>query len=246
MTKDLAMMVYGRDGRIGPRIKHLFQGTFRNPEANRLSGVYEICLRKVKQGSPGLQRRQRRVLDTSSTYVRGEENLHGWKPQGDNLIFEHQWEMEKLARLTATEKTRHFLLLREKLGIDKPLSFSNTPYNLDKSEKEACNLVAKASGEGRASPLVRPPSYGRDPYEPWDMTSRERELATKYLHLITFHVQRELTLKGLPDAAAAATSGASSGDASTAEVQSASDILETPVFEQKDPNLMGNNAISPA
>ena len=31
VTKDLAMMVYGRgDGRIGPRIKHLFQGTFRD------------------------------------------------------------------------------------------------------------------------------------------------------------------------------------------------------------------------
>ena len=73
--------------------------------------------------------------------------------QGDNLIFEHQWELEKLERLTTTEKTRHFLLLREKLGIDRPLSFSNTPmggHNLDKSEKEACNLVAKASGEGRA------------------------------------------------------------------------------------------------
>ena len=29
----------------------------------------------------GLQRRQRRVLDTSNTYVRGEENLRGWRPQ---------------------------------------------------------------------------------------------------------------------------------------------------------------------
>ena len=25
VTKDLAMLVYGRDGRLGPRIKHLFQ-----------------------------------------------------------------------------------------------------------------------------------------------------------------------------------------------------------------------------
>lgn len=37
-----------------------------------------------------MQRRQRRVLDTSSTYVRGEENLHGWRPRGDSLIFDHQ------------------------------------------------------------------------------------------------------------------------------------------------------------
>lgn len=41
-------------------------------------------------GFQGVQRRQRRVLDTSSTYVRGEENLHGWRPRGDSLIFDHQ------------------------------------------------------------------------------------------------------------------------------------------------------------
>lgn len=81
VTKDLAMLVYGRDGRLGPRLKHLFQGAFRNPEANRLTGIYEIIMKKAKIGSPGLQRRQRRVLDTSNTYVRGEENLHGWRPQ---------------------------------------------------------------------------------------------------------------------------------------------------------------------
>ena len=53
ITKDLAMMVYGRDGRLGPRLKHLFQGTFRNPEANKLTGVYEVVLKKCLQGSPG-------------------------------------------------------------------------------------------------------------------------------------------------------------------------------------------------
>ena len=110
--------------------------------------------------------------------------------QGDSLIFEHQWDLEKLQRLIDTERTRHFLLLREKLGIDKPLSFSYNAHNLDKSEKEACNLVAKASGEGRASPLVRPPSCGKDPYEPWDMTPRERDMANKYLKLLSYHVDR--------------------------------------------------------
>ena len=49
--------------------------------------------------STGVQRRQRRVLDTSSTYVRGEENLNGWRPKGDSLIVDHQWELEKLTRL---------------------------------------------------------------------------------------------------------------------------------------------------
>lgn len=32
-------------------------------------------------------------------YVRGEENLAGWRPRGDSLILEHQWELEKLEQL---------------------------------------------------------------------------------------------------------------------------------------------------
>ena len=47
------MLVYGRDGRLGPRLKHLFQGTFRNPESNKLTGVYEVVLKRAIIGSPG-------------------------------------------------------------------------------------------------------------------------------------------------------------------------------------------------
>ncbi|XP_023321625.1 kinesin-like protein unc-104 isoform X3 [Eurytemora carolleeae] len=202
VTKDLAMIVYGRDGRLGPRLKHMFQGTFRNPEANRLRGVYELIMRRGIEGSPGLQRRQRRVLDTSNTYVRGEENLVGWRPRGDSLIFDHQWELEKLTRLTETEKTRHFLILREKLGIDKPLVVAASKEYLDKREKEAVNLVARASGEGRA--MVRP-NQGSQDYQTWEMTNAERELATKFVKLIQFHPSKgahlltEETPTGDPD-----------------------------------------------
>ena len=52
--------------------------------------------------------------------------------------------------------------------------------------------MAKASGEGRASPLVRPPSCGKDPYEPWEMSSRERDVANKYLRFMTYHSQRSV------------------------------------------------------
>ena len=45
----------------------------------------------------GMQRRRRRVLDTSVAYVRGEENLAGWRPRSDSLILDHQWELEKLS-----------------------------------------------------------------------------------------------------------------------------------------------------
>uniref|UniRef100_A0A673NKU2 plus-end-directed kinesin ATPase n=1 Tax=Sinocyclocheilus rhinocerous TaxID=307959 RepID=A0A673NKU2_9TELE len=67
-----------------------------------------------------MQRRRRKVLDTSVAYVRGEENLAGWRPRGDSLILEHQWELEKLEQLHEVEKTCHLLLLREKLGETAP------------------------------------------------------------------------------------------------------------------------------
>lgn len=38
-------------------------------------------------------------MDTSVAYVRGEENLAGWRPRGDSLIAEHQWELEKMEQL---------------------------------------------------------------------------------------------------------------------------------------------------
>ncbi|CAG5092309.1 Similar to unc-104: Kinesin-like protein unc-104 (Anopheles gambiae) [Cotesia congregata] len=183
VTKDLSMIIYGRDARVGPRsLKHLFSGSYRNQEANRLSGVYELVLRRASEA--GVQRRQRRVLDTSSTYVRGEENLHGWRPRGDSLIFDHQWELEKLTRLEEVEKIRHTLLLREKLGIDKVPVCNKTQCDFTKSEKEVCNMVAKATNEPHASPVKLKKSMSKDVYEPWEMTEREKEIATKYIKLI--------------------------------------------------------------
>ncbi|XP_011873968.1 PREDICTED: kinesin-like protein unc-104 isoform X10 [Vollenhovia emeryi] len=197
ITKDLSMIIYGRDARVGPRsLKHLFSGSYRNQEANRLSGVYELVLRRSSEaGSPGVQRRQRRVLDTSSTYVRGEENLHGWRPRGDSLIFDHQWELEKLTRLEEVERVRHTLLLREKLGIDK-VPFCNKPlHDFTKSEKDVCNMVAKATNEPHASPVkLNRSTSTKDVYEPWEMTEKERELATKYIKLIQGRIKEPILL----------------------------------------------------
>ncbi|XP_014215863.1 kinesin-like protein unc-104 isoform X3 [Copidosoma floridanum] len=183
ITKDLSMIIYGRDARVGPRsLKHLFSGSYRNQEANRLSGVYELVLRRSSEA--GVQRRQRRVLDTSSTYVRGEENLDGWRPRGDSLIFDHQWELEKLTRLEEVERVRHTLLLREKLGIDKNTFCNKATHDFTKSEKEVCNMVAKATNESHASPVKVKKAPSKDTYEPWEMTEREKELTSKYVKLI--------------------------------------------------------------
>uniref|UniRef100_A0A672SWG0 plus-end-directed kinesin ATPase n=1 Tax=Sinocyclocheilus grahami TaxID=75366 RepID=A0A672SWG0_SINGR len=119
ITKDLCMVFYSRDAKLpaSRSIRNLFSsGTLRPCEGNRVTGVYELSLCHLADaGSPGMQRRRRRVLDTSVAYVRGEENLAGWRPRSDSLILDHQWELEKLSLLQEVEKTRHYLLLREKL-----------------------------------------------------------------------------------------------------------------------------------
>ncbi|XP_025081034.1 kinesin-like protein unc-104 isoform X4 [Pomacea canaliculata] len=144
VTKDLTLVIHPRDVKISapsPRfraLRSLFGGS-RSMDCNKVSGVYELLLRKFSEtGSPGVERRQRRVLDTSSTYVRGEENLNGWRPRGDSLLVDHQWELEKLTRLQMVEKTRHVLLLREKL-LEQ-----NKTSELSKLDKEIQNSQAKA------------------------------------------------------------------------------------------------------
>lgn len=123
ITKDLCMMIYARDSKISAAsrfCRSLIGGISKSPEMNRVPGVYELTVKEsLDTGSPGAARRQRRVLDTSSAYVRGEENLGLWRPRGDSLIFEHQWELEKLTRLQQVERVRLFLRLRNKLKLGK-------------------------------------------------------------------------------------------------------------------------------
>nr|XP_014347096.1 PREDICTED: kinesin-like protein KIF1B [Latimeria chalumnae] len=103
ITKDVCMVFYSRDAKISPprSLRSLFgSGYSKSPDCNRVTGIYELSLCKMADtGSPGMQRRRRKVLDTSVAYVRGEENLAGWRPRGDSLILEHQWELEKLEQL---------------------------------------------------------------------------------------------------------------------------------------------------
>ena len=70
------------------------RGRAAGPGAQSQAGVW-------LDGHPcaGMPRRRRRVLDPSVAYVRGEENLAGWRPRSDSLILDHQWELEKLSLL---------------------------------------------------------------------------------------------------------------------------------------------------
>uniref|UniRef100_A0A671V525 plus-end-directed kinesin ATPase n=1 Tax=Sparus aurata TaxID=8175 RepID=A0A671V525_SPAAU len=137
ITKDICMVFYSRDAKISPprSLRNLFgSGYSKTPDCNRVTGIYELSLCKMSDtGSPGMQRRRRKVLDTSVAYVRGEENLAGWRPRGDSLILEHQWELEKMEQLHEVEKTRHLLLLREKLGDAAPVGPAPTTKSLSES-----------------------------------------------------------------------------------------------------------------
>ncbi|XP_051482179.1 kinesin-like protein KIF1A isoform X18 [Apus apus] len=188
ITKDFCMVFYSRDAKLpaSRSIRNLFgSGSLRASESNRVTGVYELSLCRVADaGSPGMQRRRRRVLDTSVAYVRGEENLAGWRPRSDSLILDHQWELDKLSLLQEVEKTRHYLLLREKLETTQRLGLETLfPCSSEDSESRSTSCVSSplsvdGAPEGRTSPPETP-------------SERQKELAVKCLRLLTHTFNRE-------------------------------------------------------
>ncbi|XP_049631215.1 kinesin-like protein KIF1B isoform X2 [Suncus etruscus] len=199
ITKDVCMVFYSRDAKISPprSLRSLFgSGYSKSPDSNRVTGIYELSLCKMADtGSPGMQRRRRRVLDTSVAYVRGEENLAGWRPRGDSLILEHQWELEKLELLHEVEKTRHFLLLRERLGdsVPKSLSDSLSPSLSSGTLSTSTSISSQISSATFESAITPSESSGYDSADIESLVDREKELATKCLQLLTHTFTREIS-----------------------------------------------------
>ncbi|XP_051281335.1 kinesin-like protein KIF1B isoform X9 [Dicentrarchus labrax] len=198
ITKDICMVFYSRDAKISPprSLRNLFgSGYSKTPDCNRVTGIYELSLCKMSDtGSPGMQRRRRKILDTSVAYVRGEENLAGWRPRGDSLILEHQWELEKMEQLHEVEKTRHLLLLREKLGDAAPVGPAPTTKSLSEllspsmssgSLSTSTSISSQISSTTFESAITPSESSGYDSTDIESLVDREKELATKCLHLLT-------------------------------------------------------------
>ncbi|XP_063799917.1 kinesin-like protein KIF1B isoform X11 [Pseudophryne corroboree] len=199
VTKDVCMVFYSRDAKISPprSLRSLFgSGYSKSPDCNRVTGIYELSLCKMADtGSPGMQRRRRKILDTSVAYVRGEENLAGWRPRGDSLILEHQWELDKMEQLHEVEKTRHLLLLRDKLGdsIPKSLSESISPSLSSGTLSTSTSISSQISTTTFESAITPSESSGYDSTDVESLVDREKELATKCLRLLTHTYNRELT-----------------------------------------------------
>ncbi|XP_034446893.1 kinesin-like protein KIF1B isoform X8 [Hippoglossus hippoglossus] len=198
ITKDICMVFYSRDAKISPprSLRNLFgSGYSKSPDCNRVTGIYELSLCKMSDtGSPGMQRRRRKILDTSVAYVRGEENLAGWRPRGDSLIVEHQWELEKMEQLHEVEKTRHLLLLREKLGEAPPVGNTPTAKSLSESLSPSMSsgtlststsISSQISSTTFESAITPSESSGYDSADIESLVDREKELATKCLRLLT-------------------------------------------------------------
>ncbi|XP_072282955.1 kinesin-like protein KIF1B isoform X3 [Pyxicephalus adspersus] len=199
ITKDVCMVFYSRDAKISPprSLRNLFgSGYSKSPDCNRVTGIYELSLCKMADtGSPGMQRRKRKILDTSVAYVRGEENLAGWRPRGDSLILEHQWELDKMEQLHEVERTRHLLLLREKLGdnIPKSLSESISPSLSSGTLSTSTSISSQISTTTFESAITPSESSGYDSTDVESLVDREKELASKCLRLLTHTFNRELT-----------------------------------------------------
>ncbi|XP_008405934.1 kinesin-like protein KIF1A isoform X8 [Poecilia reticulata] len=180
ITKDICMVFYSRDTKLSASrsIRNLFgTGSLRAADGNRVTGVYEVSLCHLADaGSPGMQRRRRRVLDTSVAYVRGEENLAGWRPRSDSLILEHQWELEKLSLLQDVEKTKHFLLLREKLESTLLTGQESLQSCVTEETSESAAVAEADPGPAFSSEIT---------------TDRQKELAAKCLRLLTHSFNRE-------------------------------------------------------
>ncbi|VDP48108.1 unnamed protein product [Schistosoma curassoni] len=172
MTKDIAMIVLPRESKFmtpSPRLIpnptrailrslwSIWSAFSKSLEANHVTSVYDLQLGHTASKNQNIYNKS--VMDTSLTYVRGEENIKGWRPRGDSLIIEHQWELERFHRISLVEKTRHLLKLREILGTKQKL-ISNC-YNRSDTIKakvpDSLNHLEKSS----LSPTNKSPSPKR-------------------------------------------------------------------------------------
>uniref|UniRef100_A0A094ZQX8 Kinesin-like protein unc-104 n=1 Tax=Schistosoma haematobium TaxID=6185 RepID=A0A094ZQX8_SCHHA len=176
MTKDIAMIVLPRESKFmtaSPRLIpnptrailrslwSIWSAFSKSLEANHVTSVYDLQLGHTASKNQNIYNKS--VMDTSLTYVRGEENIKGWRPRGDSLIIEHQWELERFHRISLVEKTRHLLKLREILGTKQKLisncyNRSDTikakvPDSLNCLEKSSLSPTNKSSSPKRPTSL---------------------------------------------------------------------------------------------
>lgn len=101
-SQDIAVTVSSRDSRPPNKLLNMLTSTRLS---SRISSVFSIRLSPFSTRKPGDLWR----LDTSETYVRGEETLAGWKPRGLTLVRDYDSSWTSKLKLADVEATRAIL-----------------------------------------------------------------------------------------------------------------------------------------
>jgi kinesin family protein 1 len=137
ISKDICLTIRGRDSKrpTAPwSLKNLiFGGGYeKTMECNRVTALCDLTLKRVLDTTSPSHRQLQQLRDTSSVYVRGEENLRGWKPRGTSLLLDHEVELERVYHIHEVERIRQFLQLRDKLANPEH------EESVDPTEKRFC------------------------------------------------------------------------------------------------------------
>lgn len=99
---DVAVTISPRDARPPSKLFSLLSSTRLS---SRISNVFSVRLRPSKSRKAGDLWR----LDTAETYVRGEEQLAGWKPRGLNLVRDYDASSAAKRKAADVEATKALL-----------------------------------------------------------------------------------------------------------------------------------------
>uniref|UniRef100_W5MIA6 plus-end-directed kinesin ATPase n=1 Tax=Lepisosteus oculatus TaxID=7918 RepID=W5MIA6_LEPOC len=195
ITKDVCMVFYSRDAKISPprSLRSLFgSGYSKTPDCNRVTGIYELSLCKMADtGSPGegMTRAWLGVVRAWLGVVRAwwTAMLSVWTL----VSCPGAWPHRRLSR--QVEKTRHLLLLREKLSETAPKSLSEpvSPTASSGSLSTSTSISSQISTATFESAITPSESSGYDSADIESLADREKELATKCLRLLTHTFNRE-------------------------------------------------------
>ncbi|GAA5861825.1 hypothetical protein JCM8547_008567 [Rhodosporidiobolus lusitaniae] len=101
-SMDIAVTISARDARPPNKLLSMLSSTRLS---SRISSVFSVRLRPSKTRKPGDIWR----LDTAETYVRGEEQLAGWKPRGLSLVRDYDEAKVAKSKSADVEATKALL-----------------------------------------------------------------------------------------------------------------------------------------
>lgn len=83
--------------------------------------------------------------ESSIAFVTKVTSMYWRQPRGDSLIFEHEWELEKMYRIELVEKVRHILAVRDALSGPPENSTALSKLTMSSSRMNLSSLTSSPS-----------------------------------------------------------------------------------------------------